>query len=212
MTGREGLRRKLALCAFSFVHLRFLLCLEYLEGLAIKPAFVFLTDCRDVVFQDDVFSRISDPGLYYFMEISGRTIGECEGNSTMLRHCFGEEAVRELASREISCSGTVLGDYENMIAYLRAMVHGAMASKQMPASSGDDQGMHNYIVHKRLIPNLKMLNNDTGPVGTMGNVLPETVRRTPEGSVLQPDGRPYAVLHQHDRFKFIVDSHPAYKD
>jgi hypothetical protein len=77
--------------------------------------------------------------------------------------------------------------------------------------SGDDQGMHNYIVHKGLTSNLKRLTNDTGPVGTMGNVPPSAIWRSPEGLVLQPDGRPYAVLHQHDRYDFIVKDHPAYK-
>lgn len=205
----EAARRRLASKVVSLFFLRFMLYLDYLESLPEKPGWVFLTDCRDVIFQDDVFSRITEPGLYCFLEGSRQTVGNCPLNSQMVRHCFGEQAVKEISHCEVSCAGTVLGDYSSVHAYLRAMAGHTLKVRKMPMISGDDQGLHNYLVHKRMVPGVRLVENAAGPVGTLGAVPAAEIRQSPEHLVLQQDGQPYAVLHQYDRHPFIVASHPA---
>jgi hypothetical protein len=207
----ESSRRALARSVFNLFFLRSLLYLDYLDRMEEKPSWVFLTDCRDVIFQDNVFERVASPGLYCFLEGEGRTIASCPSNSRMLRNCYGERAVSEIGHCEPSCAGTVLGDYENVHAYLLETVKRAMALDCMRAVPGDDQGLHNYIVHRQLTANVKLVGNDSGPVGTMGCVAPEEIRFSEKHLVLQKDGRPYAVLHQQDRHDNILSSHPVYK-
>jgi len=207
----EELRRALARRVFNMVFLRFLLYLDYLEGLPKKPRWVFLTDCRDAIFQDDLFARMEAPGLYVFGEGKARTIAGCGSNSKMILHCFGEQAVKEFGHFEPICSGTVLGDYESIHAYLQNMVNYTMTINQMRMVSGDDQGLHNYIIRKGLTPNIKVIDNEVGPVGTLGCTAYDQIRESPEHLILQQDGRPYAFLHQQDRHKQIVANHPVYK-
>jgi len=203
----ETSRRALARRVFNLFFLRALLYLEYLEKLDQKPEWVFLTDSRDVVFQDDLFTRFTQPGLYCFLEEPGMTIGSCIYNSAMVRHCFGKKAVEEIGNYSISCAGTVLGDYESIRLYLQIMVGHAMAIDFMSMKPGDDQGLHNYLIRKNLLPNIRLIDNDSGPVGTMGYVPVEKIRGSKEGMILQNDGRPYAVLHQLDRHISFFQAH-----
>jgi len=204
----EEEKRRLTIKVVSLFFLRFVLYLEYLESLPEKPGLVFLTDCRDVIFQDDVFSRVTEPGLYCFLEGKGKTIESSPENTAMVRSCFGDEAVREIGACEISCAGTVLGDYTSICSYLQGMAAHARTVRHMQMISGDDQGLHNYLVHKRLVPGVRLTENSTGPVGTLGQMTMVEIKRSPENMVLQSDGRPYAVLHQYDRHAALVASHP----
>lgn len=207
----EALRRALARCVFNMVFLRFLLYLNYIENLAVKPRWIFLTDCRDAIFQGDLFAQMEAPGLYCFGEGKGRTIGACGGNSSMIRHCFNQKVLDEMGPYEPLCSGTIMGDYESMHAYLQTMVNQTMLIERMKMVSGDDQGLFNYIIRKGLTPNIKFVDNDDGPIGTLGCVPYEKIRQSPEHLVLQADGKPYAFLHQQDRHEGIVANHPVYK-
>jgi hypothetical protein len=207
----EHSRRRLGRRVFSLFFVRFLLYLEYLEQLPEKPGWVFLTDCRDVVFQDDVFSRVEAPGLYCAIEVPGHRIMDCPMNTRMICDSFGQSALQELDHCEVSCAGTVLGDYASVHGYLSKMVEYTMTLQKMPMSSGNDQGVHNYLIHKRLVQNVRFINNQTGPIGTFGAVPVSAIRQSPAGLILQPDGRPYAVLHQHDRHPSVVKTHPAYR-
>jgi len=207
----EASRRALARRVFDLPCLRFLLYLEYLESLVEKPQWIFLTDSRDAIFQDDLFARMKTPGLYVFGEGKGRAIASCRGNAWMMKQCAGQKAVEELGHCEPTCAGTILGDYESMLAYLQTTVRLTMSVLEMRLVATVDQGLHNYIVHKKLSPNIKFIDNDEGPIGTLGCVPADQIRESPEHLILQQDGRPYAFLHQQDRHKQIVANHPVYK-
>lgn len=205
----ESARRRLASKVVSLYFLRHMLYLDYLESLPEKPGWVFLTDCRDVIFQDDIFSRVTEPGLYCFLEQSRKTVGNCPFNSLEVRNCFGEQAVQEISHCGISCAGTVLGDYASIRAYLQGMTVHTLKIRRMQMKPSDDQGMHNYLVHKRMVPGVRLMENISGPVGTLGAVPPAEIRQSPEHLILQQDGKPYAVLHQYDRHPSILANHPA---
>jgi len=207
----EAARRMLARGVYNMVFLRFLLYLNYIESLAEKPRWIFLTDCRDAIFQGDLFARMETPGLYCFAEGKGNTIANSSGNRSMFNHCFEKEVLDELGHFEPLCSGTIMGDYESIRACLQAMVNHTMSIKHMKMVSGDDQGLYNYIIRKGLTKNINIIDNDDGPVGTMGSVPYNQMRVSPEHLVLQKDGRPYAFLHQQDRHPQIVANHPVYK-
>jgi len=207
----EAARRTLARGVYNMVFLRFLLYLNYIESLAEKPRWIFLTDCRDAIFQGDLFARMETPGLYCFAEGKGNTIATSPGNRSMFKHCFKKHVLDELGHFEPLCSGTIVGDYESIRALLQTMVDQTMLIEHMKMVSGDDQGLYNYVIRKGLTPNIKIIDNDSGPIFTMGCMRPEQIQETPEHLILQKDGRPYAFLHQQDRFPQIVENHPVYK-
>ncbi len=62
-----------------------------------------------------------------------------------------------------------------------------------------DQGVHNYIVHNRLVPNIVVHDNYNSTVYTAGLEPVEHWRWNEHNEILRDDGLPYPVLHQHDR-------------
>jgi hypothetical protein len=202
-------RRQFGAKVVSLVFLRFILYLDYLESLKEKPQWVLLTDSRDVIFQKDIFSGLSEHGLYCFLEEKNLTIGRSSHNTMMIRNCFGEEALKQVSQFRVSCSGTVLGDYQSIINYLRTFVEYTFKVQKMCMCGGDDQGLHNYLIHNQIISGVKLVDNAAGPIATLGAVPAAEIHRSSDHLILQPDGRPYALIHQYDRHRFIVESHPA---
>jgi hypothetical protein len=208
----EAINRKIARKVFNLFFLRNLLYLEFLESLKTKPEWVFLTDCRDTIFQDNLFARLNENGLYVFGEGRKRSIGSCQINSRMLRNCFGLKALDELSGFEPLCAGTVIGDFQNIFSYLTSMVNYAMKINRMRMVPGDDQGLHNYIIRKEILRDVIFRSVEQGPIGTLGCLLESDIKESSNHLVLQNDGQPYAFLHQQDRHKKIVENHPIYRE
>jgi hypothetical protein len=204
-------QRLLAHQVYNLFFLRGLLYLDYLEQHPDKGDWVFLVDVRDVIFQRNLFAKNPEPGLYCFLEGKGRTLASCPGNRRMILNCFGKKVLEELGNFEPSCAGTVLGDRTHILAYLKSMVEGAMSIHQMRMVPGDDQGLHNGLIRQNRIQDTILVDNDLGPIATLGCVLEDEIRVSPEGWVLQEDGCPYAVLHQYDRHKGLVGKHALLK-
>jgi len=59
---------------------------------------------------------------------------------------------------------------------------------------GIDQGVHNYVLHKRLVPNARVIPNGDGPVLTVGIMCDESASRLLESCASQ-----VRVLHQYDQ-------------
>jgi hypothetical protein len=71
-------------------------------------------------------------------------------------------------------------------------------------TTGNDQGIHNYIIHNRKIPNVTIhhISHEYGFVGTLGYVL--WMKRNQFGLVQNINGSVYAVIHQWNRsYKMI---------
>jgi hypothetical protein len=206
------IKYQIAQKVFNLFFLRNLLYLQFLESLETRPQWVFLTDSRDAVFQDDLFRRLNKSGLYVFGEGKKRSIGNCESNSRMLRNCFGKKGLQELEKYEPLCAGTVIGDFENIYGYLTSMVNYSMKIKRMRMVPGDDQGLHNYIIRKEILRDVIFCSVEQGPIGTLGCLSESEIRMSFDNLVIQNDGHPYAFLHQQDRHKKIVQNHPIYRE
>src|SRR5205823_6315721 len=89
---------------------------------------------------------------------------------------------------------------------LRLMVEEAFKSKRMPMVTGQDQGIHNYLIWSDLLPNLHVHDNGTGSVLTMGVMKPQEIHLNAEQEVVLDDGRVAPVLHQYDRHPQIVEA------
>ena len=160
---------------------------------------VFLTDVRDVVFQGDIFSEVTEPGLHCFLE-DGRTTCTEGFNRGIITHNFGEKVWEEFKDLPIICSGTTLGSIANVVQYISAMIDNRDPEKL--TNTPDDQAVHIYILHKNLLPNTKHENCDG--VATMALVPMPEILTLPDGRI-SVCGKTPAVLHQYDRFGFLVD-------
>ncbi len=120
----------------------------------------------------------------------------------MLRGSFGAEVLAEMAERRVSCSGTTIGDADSITAYLKKMIDLSAAGPKM--FGGSDQGVHNFIVHRKLVPGLHAHDNYDSTVFTAGCEPEQSYRWNAKDEIVRDDGAPYPILHQHDRYPAVT--------
>ena len=169
---------------------RFFAYLDYLSSTDVSYENVMLTDVRDVFFQADPFAFDLGDVLNCFLEDSAETLGTQPHNRKWLQAAFGGDVVQEMSGRPIVCAGVTVGPRELVVQYLEVMADFLL---RLPHQSvGLDQAVHNYVLHKGLVPGARLIPNGDGIVSTLGIVPDERVSELLSS----------AVLHQYDR-------HPA---
>lgn len=163
------------------------------------PDCVMITDLRDVFFQRDPFA---DPvrDLEVYLEDASVSIGADDFNTRWIRDLFGAKELEALRGRPISCSGTVVGTREGMLAYLAEMAMQIVWRRQ--PIGAHDQAVHNLLVHRGLLPSAAVIPNGRGRVLTMGKM--SSYRTGADGTIQNLDGSIPAVLHQWDRHEPLV--------
>ncbi|MBV8885882.1 MAG: hypothetical protein JO235_18065 [Chroococcidiopsidaceae cyanobacterium CP_BM_RX_35] len=164
---------------------------------------VMLTDTRDVLFQKDPFS-FNINGLCCFLEENDFTINSSSVNRGWIIEGFGENALREIGHYSISCSGTTIGTRSAIMQYLETMVDYLIQISSQ--SVGIDQGVHNYILRKNLIKDVKFFENYHGPVLTMQLCQEKKFHFNQDGYITNEDGSIINVLHQYDRHSSAIKS------
>jgi len=177
---------------------RYLLYYLYLSEYGKNYSKIMLTDVRDVLFQRNPFDFDFDDCLCCFLEDKGKTISECWVHTEWIGQGFGDSALREIGDRMISCAGTTIGTRDYIMLYLEAMIAYLLKLQYHP-SSGVDQGVHNYIIHKGLIKNVRFFENHYGPILTMMSVKENQLCFNNSGFLINEDGSVINVLHQYDR-------------
>ncbi|KAJ3342626.1 hypothetical protein HDU93_001605 [Gonapodya sp. JEL0774] len=87
------------------------------------------------------------------------------GNRAWIHDCFGPEALEEIGSRPVSCSGVTMGSFRGMVQYWQEMwamlKDGGIAAK-CQGKIAADQGLHNYLLHHTLFLNSSLLTLPSG--------------------------------------------------
>jgi hypothetical protein len=99
---------------------------------------VMFVDTRDTVFQRDPFSFLSGPGFYAFVEAGPKRIASCTWNRGWVADCFGDDVLRDVGTKPISCSGTSMASWEHAVLYARLMA--AEIEGNACERNGVDQG------------------------------------------------------------------------
>ncbi|MBD2312917.1 hypothetical protein H6G20_14695 [Desertifilum sp. FACHB-1129] len=199
-TGKRGSYRTKAQIASLFVHVmcvRYPLYYLYLSKYGHQYDKIMLTDVRDVIFQRDPFDFEIGDRLCCFFEEEGKTLDVGDANTEWIAQGFGTEALQEIGHCRTSCSGTTIGSRDAILNYLEVMIDRMLALKCH--TWGIDQGVHNYILHKGLVPNVKFYNNYQGPILTMHYSEASKLKFNEQGYLVNEDGSTINVLHQYDR-------------
>jgi len=188
---------------------RFIRYIEFLsDNLEFKN--VFVTDTRDVVFQDNIFNWCSDNSLNLFLEDPGIALGECIYNRYWTESAYGSDIVSELKDNTILCAGTILGSREQVLELcnrikieLDILKHTNNHSYQ---TVNVDQAILNKIVYKDKIDCTLFQNGDL--VGTVGQSVTQErakdIVTLAENKILL-NGTAPAVIHQYDRHQALID-------
>lgn len=161
--------------------------------------YVMITDLRDVFFQRDPFA---DPvsGLEVYLEDASVRIGYDDFNTRWIREVFGPVELEHLHGRPVSCSGTVVGTRDAMLAYVTEMA--AEIARHRRPMGARDQAVHNVLLHRDLLPAPTAIMNGGGRILTMGKM--PSYRSNADGHVVNADGSVPSVLHQWDRHPELV--------
>ena len=178
------------------------------EGNSVPPyKSVMFVDVRDTVWQDDVFARgetVGD-GLIAFLEQRPRTIRECGWNSKWVSACFGDVGLNKVGDNVISCSGTVLGTWDDVVSYA-TLVADLIESRPDCEQNGIDQGIHNYYLFsgdlENAVSKVHILSNEEGFVVSVQSM--PTIKRDRMGRVINDNGEIVAAVHQYDRSQELV--------
>jgi hypothetical protein len=190
---RTAVYKKILNLAF----VRYLHALDFLEQNRGRYRNVFLTDVRDVIFQDDPFCDQLPGDMAAFLEEPHMRYGHEPMNDGWLLENYGPEMTAKLKDARISCCGTVMGTEAGMVRYLRAFV--AEILRLRSVAHGADTSVHNVLLHERLSGKISVIENFQGAVGTVNSDALDKLTVGASGLVVGIDKRVVPVLHQYDR-------------
>lgn len=185
--------------------LRWPLIYNYLKDDSVRNLYnrVLMIDVRDSMFQSDPFAilPLGASAFYAFGGVEDKTISECGWNGGWIKDCFGDNVLQQVGSNPIICSGVSMASIDTAMKYLQLMndiILGKNTFGKFPTCerNGVDQGVHNVLVHKRMIPNLKVIKTREGLVSNMQARLVSV-----QGvSVYSLKGGKVPIAHQYDRY------------
>jgi hypothetical protein len=181
---------------------RFLYSYLYLAECGKSYSNIMLTDVRDVVFQRDPFDFSIPEQVCFFLE--DIKIKDCFYNSEWILTTFGKNALRELKDKTVSCAGVTIGSYSAIMSYLEMMADYMIRLRGRIAHlPGSDQAIHNVILYRERIKNIKVFENGHAPVLTMGTMDKAKIQLNHEGFLLNENGSVANIIHQYDRHSEI---------
>jgi len=166
---------------------------------------VLLTDSRDVFFQNNPFNFFYKKNLNFFLEDD--YIRNSSVNIKWIKRTAGKSVLKKIIDKKISCSGVVIGKYEDILNYCDIMKKNIIRYKYKPSIhsflfgrkiKGWDQGIHNYLVYSDIFKNMEFYDNKIGDVATLG--LNKKLYFNKRGRLINQHQNEYSIIHQYDRF------------
>lgn len=160
---------------------------------------VFLTDVRDVIFQNSPFSLPLTTDFEFFTE--PEKIKNSFVNRAWLQERYGVAEAYSLEEQNIICSGTIRTSMAGAHALVRHMI---VESEKLIATGRHplDQPILNYLVYSGAFFNYRIFNNGEGAVDTLH--FAQELKFSPTGSLLNKDNQPVPIIHQWDRTQALV--------
>ncbi|MAW17579.1 MAG: hypothetical protein CMJ01_03350 [Pelagibacteraceae bacterium] len=168
---------------------------------------ILCCDSRDIYFQSDPFNFNYKGKINFFLE--DKKIKDCPFNKNWIIKTYGEKQYEEINEKIILCSGTVMGSQSKIIEYFTLIINNISKFKYKrklkysltfridPEGRGCDQGHANYIVHKKLIKNINLYKNSSGPFATVFYL--KNIYFNKKNELLNSSNDPYILVHQYDK-------------
>ena len=161
---------------------------------------VILADARDVIFQEDPFSRPLESEVCLFAEHSSRPIASSGSTAKWIKRSFGTDAFEKISTQPVLCAGAIMGTVAGISVLIDELIE-MMAS--CPAywslRFGLDQAALNCIVYDQRVPGVTLYSCLEGPIAHLALVPKTQFQFNDDGRLLGHDGRILPVLHQYDR-------------
>ena len=109
---------------------------------------VFLTDTRDVIFQDDLFVPYKTTENFLLYSEEWTSLKDNPATSNWIIHLYGKDEVEHIKDCQVICCGTVLGTVDEIKIFCDKMIDELKRS----TAWGDEQAAMNYLVYEKLLP------------------------------------------------------------
>jgi hypothetical protein len=165
---------------------------------------VFVSDVRDVIFQDDPFKYSeTEYDLEFFEEPD--IIRNCHCNGGWTLTLFGPEGIQKIGDKNIICSGTTMGSRMGMLKYFDTMNKEIESFQQrgVRIKGGEDQPIHFYSIYDNKFENYKIHKNCESSVATVS--LQKEFLFNDQNRLIDSTGRVIPIVHQWDRIKQHYD-------
>jgi hypothetical protein len=182
--------RRAAEALFSIVTQRFYRYRDYLRNWTGRYSHVLLTDVRDVAFQSSPFPC---EGLHVFGE--DESIGESHFAKRWFLLSYGLGSWKPYRSHPLLNVGTTLGDTTSVLRYLDQLC--SEFDRRLAFFWGADTAMHNYVIHRQLIPSVVHTYGEGSAINLNAAKLDQLNVRN--GRLFAPNERLYSIVHQYDR-------------
>ena len=166
---------------------------------------VIMTDTRDIALFDDPFPQIQNEPIQAFTEVVTYKYDHWY-NQGWVRNCYGQEFLDSIMDELVTCCGVIAGTAQGMLDYLAAF-EVQMQRKKGCDPVGTDTAIHVWIIHKEL-KGAKIVDSETaiirhapkwGPESDK-QLLQSSAKYDERGRLLNNLGKPFALIHQLDRF------------
>jgi len=180
---------------------RFIFYLHYLLENGKDYQNVMLTDIRDVVFQQEPFCSSFNDGICFFLEDPVQTFSYSELNYKWLTDATDEGTASKFINDTVSCAGVTIGSVNSVIDYLKYIKSKLEFRTELPW--GLDQGIHNSYVYTVKPAGMVVYKSEQPFVYNMGAYQPYKLNSKNE--VVNPEDKPYPIIHQYDRFGELLE-------
>jgi hypothetical protein len=161
---------------------------------------VFISDVRDVVFQDDPFKFTNiNFDLEFFEE--PEIIRNCNCNAGWIMSLYGPGELNNIGDNNIICSGTSMGSKEGMLNYFEIMTNEILSFsiRGIQIKGGEDQPIHNYLIRHGKFKNYTVYGNCSNSVATLDHQKQFTFND--DGKLMNKSDHVVPIVHQWDRPK-----------
>jgi len=187
---------------FHMPDYRYYLYLNYLESNNYRYKNVLLTDVRDVYFQVNPSQVPWAVGCITVAKEAVKIKDEF-WNTRWILTKFGHHVYSQLEEETVICSGTNFGPVDQIVSYLKEMVHYLFFIDYYRVIV-NDQAVHNYLVHTKKISPIAFGDNEIGPIMTLSFENDANIKMNEHHQILLKNGTVAPILHQYDRKPNLV--------
>jgi hypothetical protein len=128
-------------------------------------------------------------------------------NKKWIMRTVGKKELNKISNNYISCCGTVMGKFNNILNYCKEMknhiekfpykrsLHSILWGRK---NLSYDQGIQNYLVYSGILKNIGFYNNQNGNVATLHTS--KLLKFNAKNRLVNFKEEEYSVVHQYDRF------------
>jgi hypothetical protein len=183
--------------AVRIVHERFFIALQVLKSHPNIFENVLLTDCRDVVIQQDPF-RLVDERLISGLE--PEIIKNERYTSQWIEAAYGRDVLHRVADKPVVCAGVILGTAAKIEDYLSELCDEMW--RHLPQmifqDFGYDQAAHIYLIFEKELE-LELTSNQQGIIATVSMEDAAGLEIDDRQGLVKIGSRYPAAIHQYDR-------------